>query len=591
MRRYTRLTILTLAIICGYAGSASATVPATGGTCPTTANMDGGVYAAPTNCFYIDFASGTDTNAGTTEAAPLKHAPGMAGCVSTCAGITPAAGMGFIFKGGVTWDYTIWPWFPSAGGSSGGADSFGGCTGASCVYYGVDKSWFSGASWSRPILSGGDWSNPGTNTACFYDTNTSGNLFLKLSYHPYVIVDNFEFTGMCSTTGATVSGNDAAYLVNSNSSGGTNYTIEHCYFHRAAFPASAPPTLGDYWTAGLFNDAKVHWTYNVVDGTDSGPTTTFTAGHSASDAVWSGEAINSGTVYYDHNVTHNITASIDIIPISVHDNLFLDGSNSPVESNYHAHIAYDNDCTNPQYFYNNVLDTVISGQGWAPNGVGCTYYIFNNIITNETVGRLLSFASGSTVTSLTYDVFNNTMECGFDSAGPNAVCGIWGQQSYVVFNDYFVTTTTSITCGLPNGGVSCASFTDSAGTTTNDTFSTWPLPGNPLDMITQSLSTANGQGYSYGQAYQFSPTAAGNATVGTGVNETSLCNAMGDALASAACKQDTTYAVTYDQTNHTAVSGARTPVNRPSSGAWDVGAYEFPRNRPQSATNVVAKAQ
>jgi hypothetical protein len=100
--------------------------------------------AAHAATYYIDFASGADTNAGTSKSAPWKHAPGMTGCTSICSSQAINAGDSIILKGGVTWDSTVFNWTISKGGSVGNP-----------VYYGVDQTWFSGGVWTQPILDGG----------------------------------------------------------------------------------------------------------------------------------------------------------------------------------------------------------------------------------------------------------------------------------------------------------------------------------------------------------------------------------------------------------------------------------------------------
>ena len=105
-----------------------------------------------TNCYYIDYSSGSDSNTGADELHPWKHLPGMTGnqngtnsgdnCTANCAANTPVAGNGYILKGGVTWPYTVFPlnWTWSGTGSA----TSPGCTGPGCIYIGIDQNWFSG---------------------------------------------------------------------------------------------------------------------------------------------------------------------------------------------------------------------------------------------------------------------------------------------------------------------------------------------------------------------------------------------------------------------------------------------------------------
>ena len=97
--------------------------------------------AAMSATYYVDFATGSDSNAGTSQEAPWKRAPGMNGFAGNYA---HSPGDRFIFKGGVSWDNTIAQWRITNSGTSGSPD-----------YYGVDKAWHTGAEWTRPIFDGG----------------------------------------------------------------------------------------------------------------------------------------------------------------------------------------------------------------------------------------------------------------------------------------------------------------------------------------------------------------------------------------------------------------------------------------------------
>ena len=99
--------------------------------------------------YYIDFSTGSDLNDGTTNTSPWKHQPYMQGWSGA---YTHAAGDQLIFKGGVTWDSTCYPVTITSGGSAGNND-----------YYGVDMTWFTGKSWTRPIFNGSYAATSGTN--------------------------------------------------------------------------------------------------------------------------------------------------------------------------------------------------------------------------------------------------------------------------------------------------------------------------------------------------------------------------------------------------------------------------------------------
>ncbi|NLF30143.1 MAG: hypothetical protein GX591_04550 [Planctomycetes bacterium] len=113
--------------------------------------------------YYIDYANGSDSNNGTSRTTAWKKAPGMAGFGGTYYHV---AGDSFIFKGGVTWPSDCYPWVINYGGTSGEVRD----------YYGVDKTWYDGDAWTRPVLD-----NESVPTVILVTVNAN-----------YVTLDNFE---------------------------------------------------------------------------------------------------------------------------------------------------------------------------------------------------------------------------------------------------------------------------------------------------------------------------------------------------------------------------------------------------------------
>lgn len=91
--------------------------------------------------YYIDFEAGLDTNSGKSRAEPWKRHPFMKGWSGT---YSHSPGDRYIFKGGVVWPNTTLPLDVASGGSR--------TTGNN--YYGVDRDWYAGAEWTRPVLDG-----------------------------------------------------------------------------------------------------------------------------------------------------------------------------------------------------------------------------------------------------------------------------------------------------------------------------------------------------------------------------------------------------------------------------------------------------
>lgn len=94
--------------------------------------------SASAGTYYIDYATGSDANPG-TKVSPWKRAPSMNGFTGT---YSHSAGDRLIFKGGVTWPNAAFQMHVTSGGSSTNV----------LDYYGVDTTWFSGGSWTRPLF-------------------------------------------------------------------------------------------------------------------------------------------------------------------------------------------------------------------------------------------------------------------------------------------------------------------------------------------------------------------------------------------------------------------------------------------------------
>jgi hypothetical protein len=90
--------------------------------------------------YYIDFDRGADGNHGTTRKSAWKRCPGMVGFAGR---YRHTPGDRFVFKGGCTWPASVLPLTIQESGVSGAVDRFG-----------TDHAWFTGATWSRPVLAG-----------------------------------------------------------------------------------------------------------------------------------------------------------------------------------------------------------------------------------------------------------------------------------------------------------------------------------------------------------------------------------------------------------------------------------------------------
>lgn len=185
-----------------------------------------------------------------------------------------------------------------------------------------------------------------------------------------------------------------------------------------------------------------------------------------------------------------------------------------------------------------------------------THYAFNNIVYGNTSGNIMNVGGQYPRNFGTWNVFNNTIQCGRDSetgSCANDGGGVAGMTVNFNFrNNHWITSASSpVTC----------------------TYGTCTFTAN----LTQTVAVANGQGYTSGQANAFFPINTTNSTVSAGTNQQSLCMTIAsiDSAAGIACQNDTTYAVGYNTSNHTVIAPARSVAPRPSSNAWDIGAYQY----------------
>jgi hypothetical protein len=552
-------------------GSASATTSA-GGT-------------AGGRTFYIA-ANGNDSNNGTSKTTPWLHAPGMPNCTATCKTITPQPGDSYIFRGGDTWHFGNPNAVPytgtmasgngsgcdagnSCGWSIGGPSNGWGSLSGSPIYFGVDQTWYNsavcGGSWCRPIMNGDNPPSTSAVASCTYDQRGFSFLQSWTTSVNYTI-DNFEWTGLC--WGGANENPTYVGIGNHFSNSTTNRVIENNYFHG--------------WT---------HVTYSCSLGGDGEPVGNCQGGQAISGP-------SDSTAGVGDTITHNVFDGSDADQKSfsgilfggyiVEDNVFTNMAQGAILNNNHVWannleqniygysdgVAHGNGIEmNTEYqavnvFYNNVF------RNFFPGGQGCgnvmvwafpitTDYEFNNIAYGfncSSAGNFWDMGPGTTSqgTNFTANIFNNTWVI---PSGSGDFGGTGATANFV--NNH---------CVLPGGGTGASCYSSAAGKGTM----------NYSNDVVQTPSAASTQGYTSTQTFAYSPTSASDATVGAGANEQAYCNAMlgsSDPVlqaAGAACRSGTGYACTYNTTNHTVSCPANTLVARPTSGAWDAGAYQYP---------------
>src|SRR5487761_3553 len=548
--------------------SCAASSWAAGGTCPS------GVPTAITSCFFVS-AAGSDSNAGTSEAASLLHAPGMPNCTGTCARTTPAAGEGFIFRGGDAWHRSastsdssdvpvggLWAWTWS--GTSANCNYPTVTT--SCIYIGVDTSWYNssvcGASFCRPQfeLDNPIWANSthqdashhGFITACTYDDyNLVGATFSG----NYLIIDNWNVWGKCWAQ-LHLFGSDSELSIT-----GTHDWFTHGYIHgwTEAYNSVSPGAgdnamdqssmLGDY--RGTFTANGNGVDYDVFDGSDTICT--------GANACTGGPVSYDGIQFVMHSICRYMANCFNPgAPTSVHDNLF--------EYMYESYDTYDHGgvleatgaiANTTQMVYDNIFRHTDIGITYNPNLYGSLYF-FNNVFFDIGNARnCVALANDGTGLNNPVFITNNTFDP--TNSYDNTVCGVRLSQGGAPAA-YQGTVTLQNNHFIAYSPATLSSFIGTAsGVTVTDV-------GNE---VFQTEAVANGQGYAPSNNY--APTSTSGATYHAGANLSSDCSTYS---ADSALCSGTTGGVT-----NTAGSGVTptlyilSPLTRGTT--WDAGAYEF----------------
>lgn len=519
-------------------------------------------------------ANGSDSNDGVTQASAWLHAPGMTGCSGNCSSYRPLAGDQFIFRGGDTWHYSAGspvglPWTWTWNGANGNN-----------IYIGTDQSWFSGSSFTRPILT---MDNPLSSvlvSSCTFDDSNKQALVLNANF---VTFDDFEFTGKCWS--GNPDPNASLNITNAR-----NSIIKNNYFHGWSAAIGSLDVhrsiRGLLLPSPTFNEIA----YNVIDGSDSSRGTT-TAANQCSRSV-NGTPCQSGFgIYGDgYNVHDNVLRYLSngIVTngfYTVHDNLFEYMWNS-YDGNTHPNVVESGTgglAGVPFYFYNNVIrHTRQNVTMWVMFDQAS--YEFNNVFFDNFGDNIdcLEYSAASNSSTPVLYFYNNTLDatsvgngvCKVNFAGGNATTPTWhGTANFQ--NNHFI--------GFSTAQLSSVWQCQSPATcTVNDNGS----------QVFQSESTANGQGYTSSNYY--APTASSNSTVGMGANLADLCstfssdNRLCSGTGAGAMEQA-------GQGGFVAVSPAVALMSRPQSGSWDVGAFEFSSSsgagKPNPPTGLRAVVQ
>jgi len=546
-----------------------------GGSCPSS------IPSTVTSFYFIDYANGSDSNTGTTEASPWQHAPGFANAGGNAAKHTPGAGEGWIFKGGVTVDFHAWPANVPWGGNSAAPD-----------YMGPDPGWFVGGSWTRPIFDGGGSSG--------YNAAKQSFLTDVANSTDYVVIDNIEFTGLywAGNVSSGSSNSVAGYIGIHNYSAGANWEIKnvyaHAWTHCAPYNSSTCTDPANSNGALIFiglptstSTSSIH--DSVADGSDS------QGGGDSQQAFHAPYVYRNWSQYMPNNYQGTY--------LELHDNVITHNTNS-FDSAIHMNCihVFGNASSTPYLIYNNFVDCQYATPSYGATSIdleddNTTHFVFNNVIKagngqGITDSYFLSASPGSH-----YTLFNNTIETE-NSPGPGASCYTLVQSTINVLVDNFcVTNNYYSTAATPS--LNLSSFVGTY-TAPSPTFTINCKLGGGTQanfgsaQICAPIGNGNGTGnLNDAETYPLAPMdATAAATIGTGQNNSSYCSQVSAVAPTAgtACLSDTTLGVTYNTSNHTVSGPARNPIPRPSSGTWEIGAYQPPSGQapPNAPTGMTA---
>lgn len=526
----------------------------------TRTTWDIGAVNAQTT-FYIDYAGGDDANPGTL-ALPWKRHPYMTGWTGT---YTHAAGDRFVFKGGVTWPSACWPMTIAGSGSSGAGND----------YYGIDATWFSGGSWTRPIFD--------------REYTSAANSMIDAGSQTRLTFDNLEICHL-NTTAA-----DAVFLLYFSASG-ANCLVENCYVHgwRTAASVTADGAHGGiggmyyspFSTTLILDNTEVTnlenanalttgtSTSSVAIGTGSktfavtgaltvsagdrvivsfdvnnamsGQVTSFSGGSlvvnvgtvlgSGTHASWTiggpytqnGDCVRMVGTIRNGSKIHDCGACV-LFCLDFNGSQMYNATGDDWDVTLHTNGIYLDPANMGQavgYIRNSYLHDVALGANMAyPNPHDATIYLYNNVLYGTMSAQLAveidpyNYGSGTGGTVIAY---NNTIYNG--SSGSTAF--------HVVSRSPVLAALTLIN----NHVMNASSLTDAVQGTNVTTYTN-------SNNLSQSAATAAAQGYTLGNLY--APTSASSGSYNFGIDESA--------------------------TFGTDVLG----VPRPQAAVWDAGAYEF----------------
>lgn len=519
------------------------------------------ITASASGATYYIASNGSDSNAGTSQSAPWAHLPGMGTWTGTH---TPVAGDTFILRGCDVWGNSNFPiqWNWSGSGSS-------------PIVIDRDTTWYNPTNcpnaWNRAIFN--------ADGAVMGGTECSGlNQFVKFSSVNYVTMKWIELTGYYwnANAGGSCGYDHTGILVEASNS--DYVTVDSWYIHNWGHGSSAGDSDHFWYLTGSTRCAHCLFTNGIVNNTDSA-----VCGSTRCGGGWEWSTTNS--------VFNWMVNELKPYTQGTFCGNNLSGTGHGFDGTHENIIEPVGGSTGPNYYYfcNNYIHDNSSGELQFGN-TGDVYYIWNNVDVQGSNVRTWAFPQQPGA-NMHLNFWNNTI---VPSAGGPAIltcdsCNPATWASVNIENNYVITASTSGSVPTQPGLIGCSP--NDCGTNPFPTSGSRTIANN----VISTPANASNQGFTGSSLYVYSPQSgncngiATNCPIGAGVDLSSL-------WPSNFSSSDTTYACVQAVVNTVvqSVCNQRTPIARPVSGPWDVGAYEFssgsagtPPNPPSALAAVV----
>jgi hypothetical protein len=456
----------------------------------------------------------------------------LPGMASWTGSHTPAAGDTFILMGCDTWVNTDLPVLWNWSGSSGNP-----------ITITVDKTWYNTTAcpsgWNRPIWNAGGAAIMSPLNYMFVNGYSGAT--------SWGVLDNIEMTGLYCGSSCSGAGYQACY------EGCSNWVHSNLYAHGLHVVLDT--------NCSLFNGAGSSvsgnlWTDLTISGADA------IGQNPAGGVCYAISGIMGGDI--KSNVIHDLangfvgSALAGGAPMTISGNSIYNIIESNNGSHPNAIEITGPNSTSTYYIHDNVIGPNLApgAESMMLGNPGETDYVWNNVINISSGGAAPTFpqAYGNPGTAAYY--WNNTItppsgtNCFYQNVSPT--------PTVVIQNNHCITT-----------GSLTNTFTSNSLTVTNNLLQT---PSQADANVSLHFDQ-----YTSIETYVYSPVVSTNSTVGYATNLASNCS--GD-LASLC--GDTTYGT------------QRTSNPRPSTGAWDAGAYYLGSGsggQPNPPTGLTAVVQ